>query len=75
MNINESTTDWSHCYIKPLEAADIISAVMDNNDKYQIFICISFNEDQLHIVTPENHNEVIRDIFHLFYHENAMNYH
>jgi len=74
MDINENTMDWSYCYRKPLEAVDIISAAMDNCDKYQIYICIMFNGDQLHIVTPENHNEVIRDIFQLFYHETAINY-
>lgn len=74
MDLKESTTEWCCKYRKPLEAVDIISAVMDNNDKFKIIICIQVNEGQLHIVTPENYNEVIKDIFQLFYNENVMSY-
>lgn len=72
MDLNEKETEWFCSYGKPLEAVDIISAAVDNNDKYQINICIQVNEGQLHLITPENHNEVIRDIFLLFYNESVM---
>lgn len=75
MDLNENDEQWFHRFGKPLEAVDIISAVVDNNDKYQINICIQVNDGQLHLITPENHNEVIRDIFQLFYNENVMSIH
>jgi len=74
MDLCECTSEWSCNYAKPLEAVDIISAVMDNNDRYQIRVLIQINEGQMHLVTPENHNEVIRDIYLMFYHENSISY-
>ncbi len=74
MDLCDCTAEWSCDYDKPLEAVDIISAVMDNNDRYQILVLIQVNEGQMHLVTSENHNEVIKDIFTLFYHENIMSY-
>ena len=66
--------EWSCVYKRPLEAVDMISAVMDNNDRYQILICVQIDEGQMHIVTPENYNEVIRDLFLLFYNESVISY-
>ncbi len=74
LDLCERTAEWSCNYVKPLEAVDIISAVMDNNDRYQIRVLIQVNEGQMHLVTAENHNEVIRDIFLMFYHENSISY-
>lgn len=74
IGVNEDQGEWACVYTKPLEAVDIISAVMDNCDRYQIAILIQMDEGQLHQVTLENHNEVIRDIFHLFYNENVISY-
>jgi len=48
---------------------DIISAVIDNNDKYQILIYIQVDEGDIHPITVENHNDVIKGIFYLFYEE------
>lgn len=70
--VNENQGEWACVYAKPLEAVDIISAVMDNNDRYQIVLCIQVDEGQLHHITAENHNEVIKDIFQLFYKENVI---
>jgi hypothetical protein len=74
VGVNEDQGEWACVYMKPLEAVDIISAVMDNSDRYQIMILIQVDDGQLHHVTAENHNEVIRDIFQLFYNENVVSY-
>ena len=66
--------DWICEYTKPVEAVDIISAVIDNNDKYQIVICIQIDGGQLFHVTSDNMNEIIKDIFLLFYNENQLCY-
>lgn len=63
---------WFCKYEKPLEAVDIISAVIDNNDRFQIVLCIQIDDGQLYHVTPANHNEIIRDIYLLFYNENKQ---
>ena len=72
VELDENAGAWVCVYKKPLDAVDMISAVMDNLDKYQIVMCIQMNEGQLHHITLDNHNEVIKDIFNLFYNENVM---
>ncbi len=66
--------EWFYVYNRPLEAVDMISAVMDNNDRYQILVCLQIDEGQMYIVTPENYNEVIRDIFLMFHNESVISY-
>ena len=68
----DSGDEWKCVYTKPVEAVDIISAVIDNKDKYQIAVCIQMGEGQLHHITIDNHNDVIRGIFQLFYNENVQ---
>ena len=75
VELREDAGEWTCVYRKPLEAVDLISAVIDNNDKYQIIICIQMDNGQLHLITADNHNEVVKDIFKLFYNENVMAYH
>jgi hypothetical protein len=72
MSIDEKTAEWRQDFRRPLEAVDMISAVIDNNDKYQIIMCIQVDEGQLHPITIDNHNDVIKGIFQLFYNENVL---
>lgn len=72
VEMEEEAGAWSCDYNKPLEAVDIISAVMDNNDRYQINLCIQVDEGQLHHITTDNHNNIVKDIFNLFYNENCI---
>ena len=74
IDLNVNDDEWSYIYGKPVEAVDIISAVVDNNDKYQIAVSIQVNGGQIHAITPENHNDIIRGIFQLFYDENYVYY-
>jgi len=67
--MDEDVDQWVYVYNKPLEAVDLISAVMDNNDKYQISVCIQVDDYDVHPVTFENHNDIIKGIFHLYYEE------
>ncbi|MEN6313665.1 MAG: hypothetical protein ABFD25_05390 [Clostridiaceae bacterium] len=72
LKMDEDTGEWACTYGKPMEAVDMISAVIDNNDKYQIAVCIQMDEGQLHHITINNHNDIIKDIFNLFYNENVL---
>ncbi len=60
---------WIYIYDKPLEAIDIISAVMDNKDKFQISMYIQVERGDLHPITEENHNDIIKSILYLYYEE------
>lgn len=69
--VDEDAYNWIYVYNKPVEAVDIISAVIDNNDKYQISIFIQIDEGNIHPITVENHNDIIKGIFYLFYEEST----
>lgn len=67
VDIDNDVNQWIYVYNKPLEAVDIISALMDNNDKYKIAMCIQVDQGDIHPVTIENHNDIIKGMFCLFY--------
>ena len=67
LNMDEDTDSWAYVYNKPVEAVDIICAVMDNSDRYRISVFIQINDGDIYPVTAENYNNVIKDIFHLFF--------
>ncbi|MDP4094784.1 MAG: hypothetical protein Q8920_15675 [Bacillota bacterium] len=69
IEMDDDVEQWIYVYNKPLNAVDIMSAVMDNNDKYQISMCIQLDKGDVHPVTVENHNDIIKGIFDLFYEE------
>jgi len=71
INMDYDVDKWVYVYNKPLESIDIISAVMDNQDEFQIGVCIQIDNGDIHIVTSENHNDIIKGIFYLFYDETA----
>ena len=39
VNMDDDVEQWIYVYSKPLDAIDIISTLIDNNDKY-MFFCI-----------------------------------
>lgn len=65
--LEEDVEKWIYVYNNPLDSVDIISAVVDNNHQYQISMCIQLNDGEPHIITEDNHNDIIKDIFELFY--------
>jgi len=73
---SEGTVDndaerWIYVCRKPLDAVDFISALIDNNDKFQIGMGININEETMHPVTIENHNDIIKGMFQLFYEDHV----
>lgn len=71
VNMDEDVEQWIYIYNKPLDAIDIISTIVDNNDKFKISICIQVDKGDVHPVTAENCNDVIKGIFYLYYEEPA----
>jgi hypothetical protein len=69
VNIDEDVEQWMYVYNKPMDAVDIISAVIDNNDRYEIDIYIQVDKGETHSVTMENHNDIIKSIIYLYYEE------
>lgn len=69
IKMDDDVNQWIYVYNNPLDSVDIISALMDNIDKYRIGMCIQVDQGDLHPVTIENHNDIIKGIFCLFYEE------
>ncbi len=65
--IEDDVEKWIYVYNKPLKSVDIISAVLDNNDDFEINLYIQVNEGLIHSVTIDNHNDIIKSIFQLYY--------
>jgi hypothetical protein len=71
VSIDDDVDRWIYIYKKPLDAIDIISTLIDNNDKYKISMCIQIDKGDVHPVTYENHNDIIKGILCLFYEESS----
>ncbi len=71
VDLEDDVGHWAYVYYRPLESVDMISAVIDNHDKYQIALCIQINRGDFCQVTYDNLNDVIKGIYCLFYDENV----
>lgn len=69
IKMDEDVGQWIYIYNKPLDAIDIICTLMDNQEKFQISLCIQVDKGDVHAVTPENYNDIIKGLYILFYEE------
>lgn len=54
---------WQKEYQNPLEIADMISALIDNQEDYKINMWISLDKDLFVNVTKHNADEIIRYLY------------
>ena len=54
---------WQKEYENPIEIADMISALIENQDNYKINMWISLDKDLLINITPHNADDVIRYLY------------
>ena len=59
----DSDLKWEVTYNNPTEMADIISAYIDNDEKYNINMWISLDKDFFINVTRHNADKIIRYLF------------
>lgn len=59
--IEKSTENFS--FDNPIELIDLISAVVDNNDKFNISAWINLDEDIYIKITNSNINDIIKYIY------------
>ena len=55
--------EYEITFKNPVELSDIISAFIDNNDKFKINLWVSFDKDFFINVTDYNANKIIRYLF------------
>lgn len=54
---------WENSYSNPIEISDIIGVFIDNNDKYDINMWISLDDNVFINVTSSNSDKIIRYLF------------
>lgn len=54
---------WKNKYSNPIDMIEIISTFIDNNDKFQMNIWISLDENIYICVTDQNINQLIKYIY------------
>ena len=59
----DSDLKWEVVYNNPTEMADIISAYIDNDEKFKIKMWISLDKDFFINVTRHNADKIIRYLF------------
>jgi len=69
--LDDEVGHWIYTYFKSIESIDVISVVMDNIDEYDISTFIQINNGDFCRLTPDNYNEIIKDIFSLYYCNNS----
>lgn len=65
-NVNKRTLEWEINFLNPLEIADIIGALIENNDKFNINMWVSIDEGLFINVTDYNADEIIRYLYERF---------
>ncbi|MBP3284658.1 MAG: hypothetical protein J6M02_04085 [Clostridia bacterium] len=65
MLADSQTYEWSYTLPEPLEAINLISAVLDNNLK-DLTLWISFDPNVFLKVKPDNYNDIIKYIVERF---------
>lgn len=66
MLADSNTCEWSYVLKDPLDAINIISAVMDNSLEGDLCIWVSFDPNVFIKVKNNNYNEIIRYILERF---------
>lgn len=66
MLTDANTSEWSYVLKDPLDAVNIISAVMDNSLENDLIAWISFDPNIFIKVKSDNYDEIIRYILERF---------
>lgn len=72
LDIGDGVEQWIYVYKKPLEAIEMISTVIDNSDKHKIFVFVQVDKNDVHLVTYENYNDIIKALLYLYYKEEGI---
>jgi hypothetical protein len=67
VHMDNDVGEWSYVYNNSLESVDIISTLMDNRHEYELDLNIRVNEEEPHIISDDNYDDVIRGIICLFH--------
>lgn len=63
ISVKDDLLKWKNSYDNPIEISDIIGVFTDNNDKYDINMWISLDDNIFINVTSSNSDKIIRYLF------------
>lgn len=69
--LDDDVVEWVNIYNKPLDAIDVITAVIDNREKYNIQLLLSLDAGVLIEVDQKNVNDLIKYMLYRFYKESS----
>ena len=67
IKLDSDVGQWTYIYNRPLEAIDMISTVIDNNHRHKINLSIQVDQGDVHLVTGDNCNDIIKALLHVYY--------
>lgn len=65
MNINEKAFKWSCIYSNPLESIELLAAIIDNKEKYNIEVVFTYNNENIKI-SEGNLEYIIRFLYYRY---------
>ena len=63
----ENSRRWVNDFYNPMDSIDMISALMDNNDSFDVTLYIHMDNGYLHKITKNNCDDVIKGLIGIYY--------
>lgn len=63
----ENSRRWVEKFFNPLDSIDMISALMDNYESFDVTLYIHMENGYLHKITEKNYNDVIKGLIGIYY--------
>ena len=63
----DNSRRWVRDFINPMDSIDMISALMDNLEYFDVTLYIHMENGFLHKITEKNYNDVIRGLIGIYY--------
>lgn len=67
MEIDCSLRRWVKDFYNPLDSVDMICALMDNSEKYDVAMYLHMDNGYLYRITNLNYEDVVKGLFELYY--------
>ncbi len=64
--MDDDVAQWAYTFRKPLDAIDLICAIIDNDHQFNISVDIQMDNGNVHNVTSLNCNDIIKGLLYLF---------
>ncbi len=58
---------WIRNFFNPMDSIDMISALIDNDDSYDVILYIHMDNGYLHRITKHNCDDVIKGLIGIYY--------